>query len=106
MTSRLRGLASPQPLAGRSLLFHRLTFGPDVAEHSAQLADTHVVRDLDLDLVVVDHLGNFADEPAISDHGVAPPYVLDHFRMLLHPLLLWAQDEEIHDHENQDEGQQ
>ena len=34
------------------------------------------------------------------------PHVLDHLGVRLHPLLLRAQDQEIHDHENEDERQQ
>ncbi len=38
--------------------------------------------------------------------GVAAADVLDHFRMRLHPLLLRPQDQEVHDDEDQDEGEQ
>ena len=93
-------------LSRRSLVLHRLTLGANIGEHLPHLANAHVVRDLDFDLVVVDHLGDLADEPAIGDDGVAAPYVLDHFLMRLHALLLRAQDQEIHDHEDQDERQQ
>src|SRR3972149_1788556 len=83
--------------AGRGLVLPRPALGADVPPHLPHLANAHVVRNLDFDLVVVDYLGDLADEPAIGDDGVATPHVLDHLLMRLPPLLLRTQDQEIHE---------
>ena len=105
------GLGASSRIAGSdqldgALLLHRLALGAHVGHHRAHLPHAHAVGDLDLDLVVVDHLGDLADQPAGGDDGVAAAHVLDHLLVLLHPLLLRPQDQEIHDDEDQDERQQ
>jgi len=46
------------------VLLDRLTLGANPRDHRAHLAHAHPVRDLDFDLVVVDDLGDLADQPA------------------------------------------
>ena len=59
--------------------------------HRAHLPHPHAVGDLDLDLVVVDHLGDLADEAAIGDDRIAAAQRFDHRLMLLDLLLLRPQ---------------
>src|ERR1700722_1026709 len=94
------GFAIPCYVEGRSaraVVLHRLALGAHFADHRAHLPHPHAVGDLDLDLVVVHDLGDLADEPAIGHHAVAAAQRLDHLPVLLQPLLLRAQDQEIHD---------
>ena len=51
-----------------------------------------VLGDLDLDLVLVDDLGDLADEPAGGDDRVAAADIGDHLAVLALLLLLRAQD--------------
>ena len=55
---------------------------------------------------IVDDLGDLADDAAIGDHRVAAPDRLQHLLAPLRLLALRAQDEEIHDDEDEDERQQ
>src|SRR5580692_4229373 len=87
--------------SARAVVLHRLAFGAHFADHRAHLPHPHAVGDFDLDLVVVHHLGDLADETAIGHHAVAAAQSLDHLRVPLHPLLLGPQDQEIHDHDDQ-----
>ena len=48
----------------RLLVLHRLALGAHVGDHLPHLPDPHAVGDLHLDLVVVHHLGDPADQPA------------------------------------------
>src|SRR5262249_57987629 len=80
--------------------------GADAGDHSQIVGDAHVVRIFYFDLIVVDHFVALADKTAIGNDGVTPPHILDHFLMLLHPLLLRTKDQEIHDDENQREREQ
>src|SRR5712692_4959117 len=95
-------------LARRALVLDRLSLCAHVGEHRAQLPHPQALGDLDLDLgrVVVDLLGDLADQAAGGHDRVAPAHVLEHFLMLLLPLLLWAQNQEVHDHEDQDDREQ
>src|SRR4051812_14755864 len=83
-----------------SLFFRRLALRADGRDHLPHLADTDAVGDLELDLVVVDDLGHFADQAALGDDGVAATDVLDQVGMLFDLLLLRSQNQEIHDHED------
>src|SRR5579862_8668050 len=104
MTSRSGREKPPaKTLACRGLVFYRLTFGAHVAYHLPHLADAHLVRNFDLDLVFVDDFGHLADEPAVGDDGIAAPHVLDHVLMRLGLLLLRAQNQEVHNDENERE---
>src|SRR5580693_6672558 len=96
--------AIPRYVEGRSacaVVLHRLALGAHFTDHRAHLPHPYAVGDLDFDLVVVHHLGDLADETAVGDHGVAAAQRLDHLLMPLHPLLLRAEDQEIHDHDDQ-----
>src|SRR5262249_18182775 len=53
-----------------------------------------------------DHLGDLADEPTGGNDGIAAAQVLDQFLVFLRALLLRAQDQKIHDDEDQNERQQ
>src|SRR6476620_7059195 len=91
--------------SARALVLHRLALGAHFGDHRAHLAHAHAVGDLHFDLVVVDDLGDLADKPTVGHNGIAAPQRFDHGLMLLHPLLLRAQDQEIHDHDDQDQRQ-
>src|ERR1700684_1318742 len=96
--------AIPRYVEGRSaraIVLHRLALGAHFADHRAHLPHPHAVGDLDLDLVVVHHLGDLADETAIGDHAVAAAQRLDHLLVLLQPPLLRPQDQEIYDTDDQ-----
>src|SRR5271169_3805123 len=79
-----------------AVVLHWLALGPHFGDHRAHLSYPHAVGDLDLDLVIVDHLGDLADEPAIGHHAVSAAQRLDHVPMLLRPLLLRPQHQEVH----------
>src|SRR5215510_13729198 len=89
-----------------AIILDRLALGANARDHRAHLAHAHAVRDLDLDLVVVDDLGHLADQPTGGNDGIAAAQVLDQFLMFLGPLLLRPKDQEIHDDEDQNERQQ
>ena len=46
-----------------ALVFRRLALGAHARDHRAYLPHAHAVRNLDFDLVVIDHLGHLADQP-------------------------------------------
>ena len=61
------GVVSVPPelgLALASVVLDRLALGAHARYHRAHLAHTHPIRDLNLDLLVVDNLGDLADQPA------------------------------------------
>src|ERR1700726_3018460 len=98
------GFAIPCYVEGRSaraVVLHRLALGANFADHRAHLPHPHPVGHLDLDLAVIPHFGDLADKAAIGDHAVAAAQRLDHLLVPLHPLLLRAKDQKIHDHNNQ-----
>ena len=64
-----------------ALVLDRLALGANARDHRAHLAHAHAVGDLDLDLVIVDHLGDLADQPAGGNDGIAAAQVLDQFLM-------------------------
>src|SRR5262249_31318177 len=87
-------------------VLHRLALGLHARHHRADLAHAHTVRDLHLDLVVADDFDDLAHQPPGGNDPVTAPQVLHQLLVLLGPLLLRPQDQKIHDHEDQDEGQQ
>src|SRR5436190_15461650 len=95
---RLDAREPGQLTSAARFFLYRLALGAHVAHHAANLPHADAVGDFDLDLVVVNHFGDFADQAAGGDDRVPAPHVLDHFLMRLHPLLLRAQNEEIHDY--------
>src|SRR5262249_13901909 len=100
---------APRLLLGRRsarLVLDLLALGANARLHRAHLAHSHAVRDFHLDLVVVDDLGDLAHQPAGGNDSIAAAQVLDQLLVLLGPLLLRPQDQEIHDHEDQHERQQ
>src|SRR5215470_4673603 len=98
---------SPPPSADRALfVLHRLALSPYISHHAAHLPHSHAVGDFDLDLVVVHDLGDLSDQPTRGDECITATHVLNHFLMLLRPLLLGPQNEEIHDDKNKGERQQ
>src|SRR5271169_669916 len=81
-------------------------FGPrqhrlDRAAHDAHL---DAVGDLDDDFLALGRLGDGADDAPAGDHFVAAAERTQHRLMVLHLLLLGADQEEIEDHENEHEG--
>src|SRR5271154_3253760 len=95
-----------QRRSARAVVLDRLALGTHIGHHRAHLPHLYAVGDLDLDLVVVDHLGDLADETAVGHHGIAAAQRLDHGLVLLGPLLLRTQHQEIHDHDDQDQRHQ
>src|SRR5580704_9731709 len=105
-----RAVPRPASGAGERLLrstcadfLGRLALGTHLADHRAHLLHADAVRNFDLDLVVVRHLRDLADEAAVGDDDIAPAQRLHHVLMLLHLLLLRPQDQEVHDHDDQNE---
>src|SRR5215510_1920646 len=93
------------------VVLDRLALGAHARDHRTHLPHAYAVGNLDLDLLLVDHLGNFAHQPPGRNHGVAAAQVLDQVLVLFHPLLLGPQDQEIHqdddwDHHHQRRGQE
>src|SRR5258708_7527429 len=99
------GKRSKSSLAALFVL-HGLALGRYGGPHAAPLPHPHAVGDLDLDLIVVHHLGHLSDQSARGDEDVAAAHILHHLLVLLCPLLLRPQDEEIHDDENKAKRQQ
>ena len=81
----------------------RLAARAHVGDAGAGEPHAHVGRDLQFDLVVVDRLGDLADQAAAGHHHVAALGRLHHLALLLGALLLRPQDQEIHDDEDDDE---
>src|SRR5579883_1853360 len=81
----------------------RLAPGADLADAGPGDAHAHIGRDLDLDFAVIGRLGDLADKAAGRDDRIAAPRALEHLLMLAGAALLRAQDQEIHDRENDDE---
>src|SRR5258705_5804197 len=75
-------------LGGLTLFLRRLPLGANARNHLPHLPHADPVGNLELDLVVVDYLGDFADQPARGDNGVAAADVLYEFGVVLHLLLL------------------
>ena len=99
--------------AARTLLFiggfcrRGFGLGPNVGEHAARHTNFHAFGDFHQDLVfIVDDLGNGANQAAIGNNNVVPANLGKHFLMLFDPLLLWANQQEIKDDENQDQRQE
>src|ERR1700733_7731154 len=74
-------LTSPSA-GGAFFVLHGLALGAHVRHHAAHLPHPHAVRDFDLDLVVVHHLGNLPDQSPRGDEDVAAAHVLDHVLVL------------------------
>src|SRR3954453_14695259 len=72
----------------------------DVAQHRLQDADAHPLGDFELDLAVVD-LGDLADDAAAGHRDVVLLDRADQRLVLLRPLLLGADEQEIEDHEDE-----
>src|SRR3954451_4206257 len=80
------GIAAASPRSARRLLvilvvpcirLGRLALGTDARDHLAHLAPADSVGDLELDLIVVDDLGDLADQTALGHDRVAAADVLD-----------------------------
>src|SRR3954464_5898099 len=72
----------------------------DVAQHRLEDADAHALGDFELDLAVVD-LGDLADDAAAGHRDVVLLDRADQRLVLLRPLLLRADEEEIEDDEDE-----
>src|SRR5262245_47754720 len=99
------------PCSALRVVLDRLALGAHARDHRAHLPHAHTVGYFDLDLLLVDHLSDLPHQPSRRNHGVAAAQVLDQLLMLLHPLLLGPQDQEIHqdddwDHHHERRGQQ
>ena len=62
--SRVPSLTDAVGVSSPRFVLDRLALGAHVGDHRAHLAHPHAVGDLDLDLVVIDHLGDLADQTA------------------------------------------
>src|SRR5690606_20441813 len=78
---------------------------PDVGEHCAHGRHLGSTAKVDLQLVVVDDFRHLTDKPAAGHYRIAAAHSGKHFRSLLHLLALRPDDQEVHDHEDQNEGQ-
>ena len=57
-------LSAGRPSAGGAFfVLDRLALGANVRHHALDLPHPHPVGDLDLDLIVVHHLGDLSDQP-------------------------------------------
>src|SRR5690606_7079480 len=79
--------------------------GQDVADGGLLHADAHVVCDLDGDEVLAD-LGDHAGDAAVGQHLVAALQLAQHGLVLLLPLHLRADHQEVHDRDQDDRKQQ
>ena len=86
-------------------LLGRLALDPDLGDQRAHHPHLCVLGDLDLQFVVVDNLGNLADNAAAGDDRVVAPDRGKHRLTRLHLLALRANDKEIHNDEYQDNRQ-
>jgi uncharacterized protein len=86
--------------------FDGFGFGTDIQDRAAHDLDLHILGNFNLDMLVVNVLGYLADKTAAKNHLIPPADLLQHFLMGPLPLLLRADQQEIHDHENQDERHQ
>lgn len=68
-------------------------------------ADLNPFGNLKLQLVVINHLGDRADDSTAGDNPVTAPDSRQHFLMLLHFFLLRPNQQKIEDNENQDNRQ-
>src|SRR5690349_18198801 len=78
--------------------------GQDVGDRALLDPDAHVVGDLDGDEVLAD-LADRAGDAAVGDHLVAVAELVEHGPMLLLPLHLRADHQEVH-HRDQDDREQ
>src|SRR5436190_19718708 len=92
--------------SGSGALLDRLAPGAHLGDRTLDHAHARVVGNLHLDLVVVAHLGDLADDAAGGDDGVAAAQVGDHLAVLLHLLLLRPQEQQVEDHEHQQDRHQ
>src|SRR5690606_8590567 len=83
----------------------RFALHANIHQGAAHDADANAFSNFDLEFVVINDLLNLADNAAASDDGIAATNLRQHFLTLLHLGPLWADDEEVHDHEDQDERQ-
>src|SRR3954470_6266954 len=88
--------------AARCLALDRLALGADLGDHRPHEPDANPVGDLDLNLGIVRHLGDAADNPAGGHDRVAAPDALDQVLVLAGLALLRPDDQDPHDDENQD----
>ena len=91
---------------GLLVALHRrggLALAANIGEGGFNDPDAHVIGQLDLNLVVVDHLGDLADHAAGGDDDIAAAHRVDHRLVFLLALLLRPDQQEIEDAEH--EGQ-
>src|SRR5215813_5528577 len=88
--------ACENPLALRAVVLDRLALGAHARDHRADLSHAHAIGNLNLDLLLIDDLGDLADQPSRRNHRIAAAQVLHQVLVLLHPLLLGPQDQEVH----------
>src|SRR5690348_3710058 len=93
-------------LVGLLAAAHRFAAGDDVGDRALDDAHPHAFCEFYLQLIVADHLGDQADDAAAGDHAVAALHAGQHLALLLHLGLLWTDQQEVEDDENEDQRKQ
>src|SRR5215831_9711813 len=84
-----------------SALLDGLASGPHLRDGSLHHAHPGVVGNFHLDLLIIAHLGNLADDATGGDNGVPAAQVGDHLTVLLYLLLLLTQEQKVKDDKHQ-----
>src|SRR5215813_10842665 len=84
-----------------SALLDGLASGPHLRDGSLHHAHPGVVGNFHLDLLIIAHLGNLADDATGGDNGVPAAQVGDHLTVLLYLLLLRTQQQKVKDDKHQ-----
>src|SRR5512132_3150628 len=84
-------------------LLRRFGLGQNGGDRRPLHPHPNALGDLDLNLVLVDDLGDRPDDAAAGGDAIAAAKRGEHFLVLLHLLLLWANQQEVEDDEDQDD---
>src|SRR5262245_52045016 len=84
-------------LVGSLRLLDGLALDTHFGDHRTDDTDADAIGDLGFEFVVIDHLGDFADETTAQDHLIAPADVLQDFVALLGLLALRTENQEVED---------
>jgi len=86
-----------------SLRLDGFALAPDLGNHGPHDLYLDALSDFELDFRFVTNFGNLNDDSTGKHNLIASPDILYHLLMCLGPLLLRANDQEIHNHENKNE---
>src|SRR5690606_24676479 len=98
-----RGASPPRPSV-LLVVSGRGRFRSDVAQRRLDDLDDDIGAKLDHHFIALKHFRDFADQPARGDDDVAFAHIRDHLHVLFARLLLRADDQEIEEDENENEG--